>query len=148
MLGRKRNFAQQKIDVLAEIRLFGACSREELGELARLFDEAERPAGTVLVREGDAGREFYVIVDGTATASVAGEQLAKLGPGDFFGEMSLLEHAPRAATITADTDLELLVMDPRSFSSLVGAAPSVGMRMMRTLSERLRSVESAAATIS
>jgi len=74
---------------------------------------------------------------------VGGTKIATLGAGDFFGEMSLLEHAPRAATVVAETDLELLVMDPRSFSSLVGSAPSVGMRMMRTLSERLRSVETA-----
>ena len=143
MIGRAKKYAQQKIDVLSQIRLFGACSHEELAELARLFDEGERPAGSVLVREGDAGREFYVIVSGTASASVGGTKIATLGAGDFFGEMSLLEHAPRAATVVAETDLELLVMDPRSFSSLVGSAPSVGMRMMRTLSERLRSIETA-----
>jgi CRP-like cAMP-binding protein len=147
MLGRKRT-SSHKIQLLAGVRLFSACTREELGELARLFDESERPAGTVLVREGDAGREFFVIVEGTATASVGGGTIAKLGPGDFFGEMSLLEHAPRSATVTADTDLELLVMDPRSFSSLVGTAPSVGMRMMRTLSERLRTIESAPVKVS
>ena len=145
MGGKKRRQAGRKIDVLAGIRLFSACSREELAKLAQLFDEVERPAGTVLVREGEPGSEFYVIVDGTATATIGGTFVATLGPGDFFGEMSLLDRSPRAATVTADSDLELLVADARSFASLVDAAPSVGMRMMRMMSERLRSVEATAA---
>jgi CRP-like cAMP-binding protein len=145
MGGKKRRDAGRKIDVLAGIRLFSACSREELAKLAQLFDEVERPAGSVLVREGDPGSEFYVIVDGTATATVGDKYVATLQPGDFFGEMSLLDRAPRAATVTADFDLELLVADARSFAALVDAAPSVGMRMMRMMSERLRSVEAPAA---
>jgi len=141
----KRRIADRKIDVLAGIRLFGACNREELSEIARLFDEVERPAGSVLVREGDPGEEFYVIVDGTATATVGEQDVATLGPGDFFGEMSILERAERAATITAATGVELLVMGHRAFSTLVDASPSVGMRMMRTMAERLRGVEAAPA---
>ena len=143
MGGKKRRQAGRKIDVLAGIRLFSACSREELTKLAQLFDEVERPVGSVLVREGDPGSEFYVIIDGTATATIGGKYVAKLSPGDFFGEMSLLDRSPRAATVTADLDLELLVADARSFAALVDAAPSVGMRMMRMMSERLRTVEAA-----
>jgi CRP-like cAMP-binding protein len=145
MGGKKRREAGRKIDVLASIRLFGACSREELAKLAQLFDEVERPAGSVLVREGEAGSEFYVIVEGTATATVGDKYVATLSSGDFFGEMSLLDRAPRAATVTADVDLELLVADARSFAALVSSAPSVGMRMMRMMSERLRTVEASAA---
>jgi len=144
---QKRKADRGKIDTMANIGLFGACSRDELASLARLFDEVERPAGTVLTHEGDAGKEFYVIVDGIASASVGGQEVATLGPGGFFGEMSLLDRAPRAATVTAQTDLTLLVADAQSFSSLVDEAPSVGMRMMRTMSERLRTVESTPATI-
>jgi CRP/FNR family transcriptional regulator, cyclic AMP receptor protein len=145
MGGKKRRQAGHKIDTLAGIRLFSASSRDELEKLAQLFDEVERPAGSVLVREGDPGSEFYVIVAGTATATIGGSHVATLGHGDFFGEMSLLDRSPRAATVTADSDLELLVADARSFASLVDAAPSVGMRMMRMMSERLRSVEATAA---
>jgi CRP/FNR family transcriptional regulator, cyclic AMP receptor protein len=143
----KRHAEGRKVDALAGMRLFGACSREQLTQIAHLFEETARPAGSVLVREGDPGSEFFVILDGAASASVGDELVRTLGPGDFFGEMSLLERAPRSATITAETDLDLLVMDARSFSSLVEAAPSVGVRMMRTMTERLRSVE-APATIS
>jgi CRP/FNR family cyclic AMP-dependent transcriptional regulator len=145
MGGKKRREAGRKIDVLAGIRLFGACSREELAKLAQLFDEVERPARSVLVREGEPGSEFYVIVEGTATATVGDKYVATLSAGDFFGEMSLLDRAPRAATVTAEGDLELLVADARSFAALVNSAPSVGMRMMRMMSERLRSVEAPAA---
>jgi len=144
MGGKKRRQAGRKIDVLAGIRLFSACSREELAKLAQLFDEVERPAGSVLVREGDPGSEFYVIVDGTATATIGDNYVATLSSGDFFGEMSLLDRSPRAATVTADFDLELLVADARSFATLVEGAPSVGMRMMRMMSERLRTVEAGA----
>ena len=98
----------------------------------------------VLVREGVPGSEFYALVEGTVTASVYGEKLATLTAGDFFGEMSLLEHAPRAATIVAETDVTLLVAEPRGFAALWSASPSVGVRMLRTMSSRLRSVEAAA----
>ena len=134
---------QQKVDVatLAKIRLFAAGTTVQLAALARLFEEVERPAGTVLVREGEPGAEFYVIVEGTASAAVAGEKIATLGPGDFFGEMSLLDRAPRAATIVAETNVTLLVLDKEDFTSLVAVAPSIATRMMRTMSERLRAVE-------
>jgi CRP/FNR family transcriptional regulator, cyclic AMP receptor protein len=145
MGGKKRREAGRKIDVLAGIRLFGACSREELATLAQLFDEIERPAGSVLVREGEPGSDFYVMVEGTATATVGDKYVATLSAGDFFGEMSLLDREPRAATVTADFDLQLLVADARSFAALVASFPSVGMRMMRMMSERLRSVEAPAA---
>ena len=137
----KRNADQRTIDTLASIPLFGAATRDQLAQLAPLFTEVTRSAGSVLTREGEAGNEFFVVVDGTATASVAGNDIAALGRGDFFGEMSLLDRAPRAATVTATTDLELLVADARSFFALVETAPSVGMRMMRTMSERIRQIE-------
>ena len=137
----KRNADRRKIDTLAHIGLFGAATGDQLAQLAPLFDEVTRSAGSVLTREGETGREFFIIVDGSATASVAGHDIATLGSGDFFGEMSLLDRAPRAATVTATTELELLVADARSFFALVETAPSVGMRMMRTMSERIRQIE-------
>jgi CRP-like cAMP-binding protein len=143
-----RNAEREKVKIMTAIGLFGACTRDELAQLARLFDGVTRPAGSIMTREGAQGKEFYVIVDGIATASAGGREIAALQPGDFFGEMSLLDQAPRSATVVAKTDLELLVTDARSFFALVETAPSVGMRMMRTMSERLRSIESIPATIS
>ena len=141
---KRRREAVDKIEVLSRIALFSASTYDELAKIAALFDEVSRPAGTTLVREGVPGSEFYVLVDGTVTASVHGEKLATLTAGDFFGEMSLLEHAPRAATIVADTDVTLLVAEPRGFAALWSASPTVGVRMLRTMSSRLRSVEAAA----
>ena len=102
-------------------------------------------AGSVLTREGDQGREFFVIAEGTATATLRGRRLASLGPGDFFGEMSLLEHAPRAATVIAETDMQVFVLDARGFSHLLERSPAVGARMLAGLARRLRAVEQASA---
>jgi CRP/FNR family transcriptional regulator, cyclic AMP receptor protein len=145
-MGRRdrRRESVDKIEILSRIPLFSSSTRVELANAAALFDEVSRPAGTVLVREGVAGNEFFVLVEGTVTASVHGETLATLTGGDFFGEMSLLENAPRAATITADTDVTLLVAEPRGFAALWSTAPGIGVRMLRTMSSRLRSVEAAA----
>ena len=142
MPGRKKGFAERhKVAVLGGIRLFAACNAEQLAELARLFDEIERPAGSVLVREGEPGSEFYVIVEGSASASIGGTHVNTMGAGDFFGEMALLDCAPRSATVVATSDVSLLVLDKSAFSSFVDAAPSIAPRMMRTIAERLRHAE-------
>ena len=145
-MGRRdrRRESVDKIEILKRIPLFSSSTHDELAKAAALFDEVTRPAASVLVREGVPGNEFFVLVEGTVTASVHGDKLATLTAGDFFGEMSLLEHAPRAATITADTDVTLLVAEPRGFAALWSTAPGVGVRMLRTMSSRLRSVEAAA----
>jgi CRP/FNR family transcriptional regulator, cyclic AMP receptor protein len=140
-MARRERAASDKIEILRGISLFSGCTATELSRLAQLFDEAWRAAGTTLVREGKPGAEFFVIVEGRARASLRGEHLATLAPGDFFGEMSLLEVAPRAATVVAETDLSLLVLEPRGFASLLAIAPTVGMKMMRSMSQRLRAME-------
>ena len=144
-MARRERAASDKIGILKGIRLFAGCSPSELARLTQLFDESWRAAGTTLVREGKPGSEFYVIVEGRAEATLRGQHLATLGPGDFFGEMSLLEVAPRAATVVAETDLSLLVLEPRGFASLLAVAPTVGMKMMRSMSQRLRALETVTA---
>ena len=142
MLGRTRDRASRHtVDTLSGMHLFSACRRHEIEHLARLFEPVERPAGTVIVREGEPGTEFFIIVEGTASASVGDHAVTTLGAGDFFGEMALLDHSPRSATVTATTDVELLVADSVIFSRMVASTPSVGVRMMRTLSGRLRAAE-------
>ncbi len=142
---RRERVASDKIELLRGIKLFAGCTPGELARLAQLFDEGRRAAGTTMVREGKPGSEFYVIVEGRAEATLKGQHLGSLGPGDFFGEMSLLEVAPRAATVVAETDLSLLVLEPRGFASLLAVAPTVGMKMMRSMSQRLRALETATA---
>ncbi|MEX2557185.1 MAG: cyclic nucleotide-binding domain-containing protein [Actinomycetota bacterium] len=144
-MARRERAASDKVEVLRGIKLFSGCSPSELARLAQLFDEGRRAAGTTLVQEGKPGAEFFVIVEGRAEATLRGQHLATLEPGDFFGEMSLLEVAPRAATVVAETDLSLLVLEPRGFASLLAVAPNVGMKMMRAMSERLRAMETTTA---
>ena len=130
-----------KEELIANVSLFSTCTRGELARIASLVDEVDAPKGKVLVRQGEPGRECFVIADGKARATIRGKGSALLGPGSFFGEMSLLDQGPRSATVTAETDMHLLVLGSREFSSLVNEVPTVAVRMMRGLAERLRGAE-------
>lgn len=132
-----------KVDVLKDVWLFSACTNKELGRIASLVDEAEVPEGAVLTKEGAAGHEFFAVADGKATAKLKNKKLASYGPGDFFGEMSLLDQGPRSATITADTPMTLYVLDARSFSTLIDRHPAVARKILRGLAQRLRKAEKA-----
>jgi CRP/FNR family transcriptional regulator, cyclic AMP receptor protein len=130
-----------KLELLGNVRLFSPCNKRELARIAALVDEVEAPKGKVLVRQGDTGQECFVIVEGKAKATIRGKGTAMLGPGSFFGEMSLLDRGPRSATVTAETDMRLLVLGSREFSALINEVPPVAVRIMRGLAERLRSAE-------
>lgn len=111
-----------------------------IGESA---EEVEAPAGKVLIRQGEPGRECFVIVDGRATASIRGKGSYPLTAGACFGEMSLLDSDLRSATVKADTDMRLLVLGSRQFSRLVTSVPTVALRVMASLAERIRAAERA-----
>jgi CRP/FNR family transcriptional regulator, cyclic AMP receptor protein len=130
-----------KLELLGNVRLFSTCNKRELARIASLVDEIEAPKGKVLVRQGDTGQECFVIAEGRAKATMRGKGTAMLGPGSFFGEMSLLDQGPRSATISAETDMRLLVLGSREFSALVNEVPVVAVRIMRGLAERLRDAE-------
>jgi CRP/FNR family transcriptional regulator, cyclic AMP receptor protein len=130
-----------KLELLASVPLFRACSKRELRRIASLVDEVEVPRGKVLTRQGRPGWEFFVIADGEAKATMRGRGTAPLKPGSFFGEMSLLDGGPRSATVTAETDMRLLVLSSRSFSALIDEVPSVGRRVLQVMAERLREAE-------
>jgi CRP-like cAMP-binding protein len=130
-----------KLELLGNVRLFSTCNKRELARIASLVDEVEAPKGKVLVRQGDAGQECFVISEGKAKATIRGRGSAVLGPGSFFGEMSLLDQGPRSATVTAETDMRLLVLGSREFSTLINEVPPVAVRIMRGLAERLRTAE-------
>jgi CRP/FNR family transcriptional regulator, cyclic AMP receptor protein len=130
-----------KVGLLGDVSLFSACSNRELARIASLADEVDVPEGRVLTRQGDPGREFFVIVEGRAKVSVRGKRTSTLGPGSAFGEMSLLDQGPRTATVTALTDMQLLVLDSRSFYSLISEVPSVAAKIFRAMAKRLREAE-------
>lgn len=133
--------ADRKRELLREVPLFSACSTRELGRVSALADEVDVRAGRVLTKQGQPGWEFFVVVSGRARAAISGKGTHTLGPGSFFGEMSLLDGGPRSATVTAETDMQLLVLGSRSFSTLVDETPSVARKVMRVLAERLREAE-------
>jgi CRP-like cAMP-binding protein len=131
---------------LADIWLFSACSASQLREIRRVVEEAAVPAGSVLVEEGTVGREFFFIVEGTATVRRSGRKVATLHPGDYFGELALLDRKPRSATVTADTDMTLLVLEQRAFNGLLDVVPAIAHKLLVAMSLRLRDADARALT--
>jgi CRP-like cAMP-binding protein len=129
-----------KAEALGRAPLFRDLSKHELGELAKATEDLEVEAGKVLTREGDLGREFFVIVEGEVSVTKDGEEIRRLGPGDFFGEIALVyEDARRTATVTAATPLRFFVLTRQSFRSLLERQPEIEEKVMRVLEERLGS---------
>lgn len=131
----------QRIELLRGVTLFAGCSTAELGKIASLTSEHHAKAGQVLTERGDPGLEFFIIVEGDATATRKGVHLATLGPGSFFGELALLDGGERTATVVAETDMRLLVLSRREFNGLHHVAPSVSNKMLVELGARLRSAD-------
>jgi CRP-like cAMP-binding protein len=125
-------------DTLSELDLFAACSRAELQRVEPLITPIRLRAGHVLIREGTIGHEFIIITKGDAAVSVehSAAPLAFIGPGGFVGEMALLNHEPRSATVTAITPLSILVSSDREFGGLLRAAPSISEKITRVARER------------
>jgi CRP/FNR family cyclic AMP-dependent transcriptional regulator len=138
-----RRSRDPKLDRLAQVQLFSTCSKRELSRIAALSEEVEAPAGKVLMRQGDPGREAFVILEGTAKATVRGKKGSMMGPGECFGEMALLHSAPRSATVTAETDMHLAVLSSREFSTLIEDVPSVARKVLAAMAERVRDAERA-----
>jgi CRP-like cAMP-binding protein len=131
----------EKIERLQNVPLLEACTRKQLRAVARITEVVEAAAGTVLTRAGEPGQDFFLIVDGTASVDVPARRRVKLKPGDYFGEMSLLDGGPRSATVTADTPLRLLVINRRNFSTLLTDVPDLTQSILVTLSRRVRQAE-------
>jgi SAM-dependent methyltransferase len=126
------------VDRLRHVPLLEACTAEELNRIATLAEEIEVPAGEVLTHEGEREALFYIVATGTATVTREGKRLTTLGPGAFFGEVALLTHGPRTATVTADTAMKLLRLDERSFTALLTDAPTVSRKILEGVAKRLR----------
>jgi CRP/FNR family transcriptional regulator, cyclic AMP receptor protein len=126
-----------KIEALRKAPLFEGLSRKELEELAKLADDLEVQSGKVLTRQGDVGREFFVLMDGEVEIERSGNSLGTRGAGDFIGEIAILEDVPRTATVTAKTPVRLFVLTSQSFRSVVDRFPEVENKVLRTLARRL-----------
>jgi CRP/FNR family transcriptional regulator, cyclic AMP receptor protein len=137
MLTTRATKTDPKIAVLRELFGFAGPGDRELLALAALFDEVRVEPGECLIREGEPGREVFLIVDGQAAVSLHDKPLGTVGPGEFVGEMTLFERAPRSATVTALTPVRTLVAGAQSFGTLLNDA-AVLRRLAATLARRLR----------
>ncbi len=129
------------LEQLATVPLFSAFSRRELTKVARAADEVKVEAGRQVVVEGKVGRECFIILAGHAQVSRDGKPIATFGPGDHFGELALLDGGPRTATVTATSDLSLLVLGQREFLSLLEEVPALSRKMLTTLAGWLRQLD-------
>ena len=141
VLGFRRMGQDQKIERLQTVPLLEECTSRQLREIARITDVQELPGGAVLTRAGEPGDEFFLIVDGSARVEVPGGKSARLAPGDFFGEMSLLDGGPRSATVIADTAMRVLMIRRRHFATLLREAPALTLKLCATLARRVRELE-------
>ncbi len=132
---------RQLVERLRKIPLFAACSKDELQQIAAAASTLTFPAGTVLAREGDVGREFMVIDDGTADVVIGGAVVNQLGPEDSFGEVALLDGGVRTATVVASTDVVAYVIEQREFAVLVFDSQSLARKLLIGLAKLLRSAE-------
>lgn len=131
----------QKLDLLKRVPLLAGLGRREIEEVGRLAEEIDLPAGKVLMREGDTGREFYVLVDGGVAIERGGKLLRSMAPGDFFGEIALLAEGPRTATATTTAPSKLLVLAHREFHSLMDRFPAIRTCVLEALAKRIRQLE-------
>jgi len=126
-----------KVELLKRVPLFADCSKAELRELAKSADEIDLREGTVMTREGRPGREFFVLIEGTARVTKDGQQVAELTGGDWFGEIALITNRPRTATVTATSAVDVLVITDRRFRSVVETMPTIALKVLSSVGERL-----------
>ena len=126
-----------KVDMIKHVPLFERCSKKNLQQVASIADEIDVAEGRALTREGRAGYEFFVLVDGTADVTQKGKRISTLGPGDFFGEIALVSRIPRTATVTTTSPARALVISAHDFRSLVDRSPAVALQVLEAVAERL-----------
>jgi len=129
---------KEKLELLRGVPLFSGLRPREIARLAELADEVDVADGDVLTREGESGQEFFVVLTGNVVIERDGRKLARLGPGDFLGEIALIDGRPRTATATADGPTHLLVLSHLHFEALLDELPTVARELVRVLVERVR----------
>ena len=125
-----------KVEMIRKVPLFGACGKTDLRAIASISDELAWPQGRAIAKQGERGREFFVIIEGSADVSIDGKKVGTLGAGDFFGEMSLLTDQPRAATVTPMTPMRVLVIVDRAFTQLLDREPTIQAKVLAAVAAR------------
>ena len=129
------------IEHLRNVPLFQGCSNRDLEKIAKAGDEVRMPAGSLILDQGQTGREAFVVLDGTVVAKRNGKKIANLGRGAVVGELSLLDHGPRIATVICETDCELLLLDQRNFMGVLDEVPALAHKLLATLAGRIRDLD-------
>jgi CRP/FNR family transcriptional regulator, cyclic AMP receptor protein len=132
-----------RVDLLEAVPLFRECSKRQLRSIAGICETYDVPADAVLTRVGEPGEEFFLIIDGTVRVDVSPRRQVRLGAGEYFGEMSLLDGEPRSASVVAESPLRLLVIRRRNFQKLLDDTPGIARGLLVTLSRRVREAERA-----
>jgi CRP-like cAMP-binding protein len=135
MRGRVRSAT--KIDLIAKVPLFAGLSKSELGQVASIADEIDLPGDKVLIREGERGREFFVLLDGEAEVTRDGKTLATRRAGEFFGEIALVSRMPRIATVTTRKPVRALVIRDVEFRALLERTPAIALKVLNAVGDRL-----------
>lgn len=125
------------MDLLKQVPLFSKLDKKGLQDIAHIADELDLPAGKEMATEGDRGREFFVLLKGEAEVTKNGSRINTMREGDFFGEIALVSKMPRTATVTATTDVDVLVITERAFDSLLKKSPDIGRSVAEALAERV-----------
>lgn len=126
------------LEMLAAVPLLSGCNKKELRQIVGLGTKVKVRDGEVLTKQGRPGREFFMVLDGQARCLVDEDTVATFGPGDYFGEMALLDDGPRHATVIAEGPMEVLDLESREFWALLERAPSIAKKLLVTLAQRER----------
>lgn len=132
---------------LSKIWLFSTSSARDLRTIRRALENVTVPPGKVLCEEGTIGREFFLIVEGTASVRRHGRRIATLGPEQYFGELALLDRRPRSATVVSETEMQLLVLEQRQFNTILDAVPALGRKLLAAMATRLRESDAKASAL-
>jgi CRP-like cAMP-binding protein len=133
---------KEQIELLGNVPLFSSCSQHELRSIAQLGTPVDAEEGAVLTQQGKPGREFFLVLDGTASCRVGSKEVKRFRTGGYFGELALLHGGIRTADVVAVTPMALLVFDSREFRSMLTTTPSIGVKMLANLAERLTDADS------
>ena len=129
------------LEHLRNVPLFSSCSTKDLEKIAKAGDELVMPAGSMIVDQGQTGREAFIVLEGTVTVKRNGKKVATLGAGTVVGELSLLDHGPRTATVVCDTDCRLMLITQRHFLAVVDDVPALAHKLLASLAGRIRELD-------
>ncbi|HYY54257.1 MAG TPA: cyclic nucleotide-binding domain-containing protein [Candidatus Dormibacteraeota bacterium] len=134
----------ERISRLRSVPLFSGCTDKQLAFIATRVEELDFPTGKVLCEEGKSGGDFFIVLSGTADVRRRGNTMNRMGPGDFFGEIALLDQGPRSATVVTTAPMRALVLGPAQFQDVLFQDSEIARQMLYAVTKRLRATGAAA----